>query len=174
MKMLISFELFHDLVVPHLTPRSLGLLSSTCKSMRSGLKDGWERQAVLVWNGFYRSEGGPKCSERYLAEHWTDEEEWSDWGDILYMMAIYGDTHKKVLHWITRDPKEVVRYELEYGFAAGELGGKRAWIEDAEDAWWESKQEQNDEDYCVNKISDVSSDELSLSSLSDDEEERVV
>lgn len=90
------------------------------------------------------------------------------------MMAIYGDTHKKVLHWITRDPKDVVRYELEYGFAAGELGGKRAWIEDAEDAWWESKQEPKDEDYCVNRISDVSSDELSLSSLSDDEEERVV
>jgi len=145
MTIVASDDLWTELILPRLTPRSLGLISRTSKDLQRLVdRRQWERQAVLVWNGFYRSEGGPSCAEQYLRERWTDGDDWFDWDDILAMMGIVGDGYR-VVHWIATEPVEVIRYELEFGSETGQLG-RREWVEEAEDAWWET-QEDDDDDY---------------------------
>ena len=137
-------DLWTELILPRLTPRSLGVVARTSKSMRRLVdRRQWERQAVLVWNGFYRSEGGPVCAEQYLRERWTDDDDWFDWDDILAAMGVVGDGYR-VVHWIATDPVEVIRYELEFGSEMGLLG-RREWVEEAEDAWWEAQGSDDEE-----------------------------
>ncbi len=114
----------------------------------------WERQAELAWNGFYRQCGeAPDCNqmERFLAARCSAaccDDRWRDWNSILRALEILGDGYK-THGWITRDPKDVVRRELEDDGMAGFMG-KRAWVEAAEDEWWEAERalnEAEDSDY---------------------------
>jgi len=140
----ITPDLWTELIFPQLTIRSLGLVSCVSKDMRRLVdRHQWERQAVLVWNGFYRSDNGPQCADQYLRERWTDQDEWCEWGDIMAMMGVVGVGYK-VVHWIATDPVEVIRFELVFGGEMGELG-RREWVEMAEDAWWDGVEEEDDE-----------------------------
>ena len=112
----------------------------------------WRRQAVLSWNGFYYFHDNSRAlMERFLACRELVEEEhpvikvdrWRDWDGILCALEIVGDGYK-TLGWIETDPKQVVRRDLQGG---GEVGffGQKAWVEAAEEEWWDEVEALNAE-----------------------------
>jgi hypothetical protein len=150
-------DVWTELALHFLTPRSLGLLERTCKTLWRVVVDRqvWERQAVLAWNGFYsiaftdfRAESAQFLAGRtntrwrsvvFENGEWYDGarvimDSWCDWGDILGMMEMPGSGYR-VYAVVTNDPKEVTRHELEGGWILDECGG-REWVEDLKDECW--------------------------------------
>jgi len=159
---LCSPDLCLEFILPHLTPHTLGLLACASKDMLRMADDDrvWRRQAVLAWNGFYcchhdhLSSISRALMERFLAvrcpELTGDREHpaikvdrWRDWDGILCALEIVGDGYK-TLGWIETDPKQVVRRDLQGG---GEVGffGQKAWVEAAEEEWWDEVEALNAE-----------------------------
>ncbi len=157
--MLATSDIWTELALHFLTPRSLGLLGRTCQTLRRVVSDRrvWERQAVLAWNGFYSAAFADFRAEQFLARRtntrvWRSVEcsgwyngvhvladSWCDWGDILGMMELTGCGYK-VYCVATEDPKEVAMHELEGGWGLDECG-RREWVEDLKDGCWQEMRE---------------------------------
>ena len=163
--MLATSDIWTELALHFLTPRSLGLLGRTCQTLRRVVSDRrvWERQAVLAWNGFYsaafadfRAESALFLARRTNTRvfNWRSVvfenselydgarvlmDSWCDWGDILGMMELTGCGYK-VCGVATEDPKEVTMHELEGGWSLDECG-RREWVEDLKDGCWQEMRE---------------------------------
>ena len=73
-----------DLVFDHLTPRTLGLLSRTCKHMEQKVNTAWRRQAELIFG--------------------------VEWDQIVQMTEV---VHCNQVYRVPRTAKEIVRFETE-------------------------------------------------------------
>jgi hypothetical protein len=129
-------EIWDEIILNYLTPKSIGRLECTCKSMKNAIKHNkaWENQAVLAWNGFYREyeeydEEGERVYHNHVlqfipilsSEYRTDvkryitefsrEKAWLDWKGILCKLEVVGDDHS-TLGYATTDPKVVTYNEI--------------------------------------------------------------
>ena len=137
-------DIWTELALHHLTPRSIGLLECVSKTLQRVVKDPrvWERQAVLAWNGFYTlfHHSHRADVERFLAERVNYKEvedcvtgvtklqTWSSWAAIMGEMEIIGDGYQTE-GVATDDPKEIAKYELADDWGMDFLG-ERQWVVD--------------------------------------------
>jgi hypothetical protein len=144
----LSDEIWEIIIIKYLTPRPIGTLECTCKAMKTAIKNNkiWEHQAVLAWNGFYRTweqrdyisdviQFIPKsCSEYrmeadiFLATFIEGDDSWCDWDAILDEMEVIGGGHK-TLGYATTDPKIVIHNELKRDeYWDSDDDGERDWV----------------------------------------------
>ena len=165
-------DLCVDFIFPHLTPRTLGLLACSSKNMRHMADDErvWKRQAVLAWNGFYYRflDASIQCDSRAMMDQFLaaqrpqvglreypviwiglneyraiKTDQWREWDHILCALEMIGDGYK-TLGWVETSPKQVVRRDLQSGGAVG-MFGRKLWVEDAKDEWYDEVNALNSE-----------------------------
>ena len=167
-----SSDVWTELALHFLTPRSLGLLECTCKTLQrvvAGDPRVWERQAVLAWNGFYsadltnfRSESEQFLTRRmntrvinwrsgvvvFVGGEWFHDtrvivDGWCGWSEILCVLEMVGSGYF-VYGYATEDPKKVTMHELEEGWGLDEFC-QRAWIANLMGECWQELRDMNEE-----------------------------
>ena len=173
MNSILTTEIWDEIMLNYLTPRSLGLLECTCKTMKNSIKSNkvWEHQAVLAWNGFYvsyeevdeneenedipmYSGDFPKFIHKACDAYRTDVEqfianfrgthEWYDWSDILWRMEVIDDD-SNIVGYATSDPKVVIKNEIKFDEDwDGDEPKKREWVDELENEFWEDSDSNSD------------------------------
>ena len=166
-------ELWDEIILNYLTPKSIGLLECTSKNMQNAIRANkvWEHQAVLAWNGFYRDyEEKDGDGERvytndvlrfipvYSGSYREDVEqfilefstmnEWRDWEGILGEMEVIGVGHRTLGH-ATTCPKLVIQNEMTLDEEFDIEDGQRHWVMELKDEIfedWEEDCEDSDSD----------------------------
>lgn len=162
-------DVWSEVCLYYLTPRSLGLLECASKSLyRANQSDErvWQRQAVLAWNGFYLNrqwESKDYCfrtaSDKFLTEkkclrefpHDYPEDayarihlnpfEWHTWDQIMCSMEVTGDGYKTI-GYATECAKMVTKYELDEDWNLEHLFGERTWVEMLKEEIFEEPDEE--------------------------------